>query len=73
MNELHAWNEVIIDDQAYLVDLTNSEKGTVGYNKKLFMKPVSGDEYSINVYGDNVHYKKISIHDWKDAPRSLEN
>lgn len=73
MNELHAWNEVIIDDQTYLVDLTNSEKGTVGYNKKLFMKPVSGDEYSINVYGDNIHYKKISINEWKDAPKYIEN
>lgn len=71
MNELHAWNEVIFDDQTYLVDLTNSEKGTVGYNKKLFMKPVSGDEYTFNIYGDRVHYKKISISEWGDAPKSM--
>lgn len=63
-SDLHAWNEVYLDGQTYLVDITNSDEGTVGQGNKLYMKPVEGDEYSVRIYDDIMQYKKLSVSDW---------
>ena len=42
----HMWNVVTINGSAYLVDVTNSEVGTVGYKDKLFLVGGSGSAES---------------------------
>jgi hypothetical protein len=51
-DENHMWNIVKIGDKSYLVDVTNSDEGTVGNNGELFLVGTAGsvDEgYSIKV------------------------
>ena len=38
----HMWNIVTIGGKNYLADVTNSDKGTVGYDGRLFLKGASG-------------------------------
>jgi len=38
----HMWNIVTINGSSYLVDVTNSDQGTIGYNGKLFLVGGSG-------------------------------
>ena len=39
----HMWNSVLMDDgRYYLVDVTNGDKGTIGYQYKLFLAGYSG-------------------------------
>lgn len=63
-NDMHAWNEVYLDEQIYMVDTTNIDEGTVGEGYKLYMKPVNSNEYSIKVYNEDMNYKKMSIDEW---------
>lgn len=39
----HAWNIVVINDKEYLVDITNTDTGTVGQKGQLFLKEVNRD------------------------------
>jgi len=42
--EHHMWNIVSIDDENYLVDVTNCDNGTIGADKKLFLVTGPGKE-----------------------------
>ena len=42
----HMWNTVSIEGKNYLVDVTNSEVGTVGQNGGLFLNGVQGDPWN---------------------------
>lgn len=55
----HMWNLVSIDGSSYLVDVTNSDSGSVGANGGLFLATGSGsaaDGYSFSVGGMTVTY-----------------
>lgn len=60
-NEYHAWNEVYIDDIAYMIDTTNIDDGSIGQGYKLYLKEVSGNEYTFYIYGEAVNYQKLSL------------
>ena len=57
-NENHAWNIVYIDDTPKLVDLTNSDSGTIGYKGDLFLKDIEGEEYSFKISGYRINYQE---------------
>lgn len=56
---LHMWNIVTLDGQNYLVDVTNSDAGTVGQNGGLFLAGTSGDVtngYTFQAGGASISY-----------------
>ena len=53
----HMWNIVTIGGKNYLADVTNSDKGTVGYDGRLFLKGASGSvESGYTVHGISFVY-----------------
>ena len=53
----HMWNIVTIGGKNYLADVTNSDKGTVGYDGRLFLKGASGSvESGYTVHGVSFVY-----------------
>ena len=59
---LHMWNNVLMDNgRVYMVDVTNSDDGTIGANDPLFLVGADGgslkDGYVFNVSGYPVKYK----------------
>ncbi|SDG77169.1 YDG domain-containing protein [Marvinbryantia formatexigens] len=55
----HMWNIVTLDGKNYLVDVTNSDEGTVGQNGGLFLAGTSGSVdggYSFTANGQGVSY-----------------
>ena len=60
-SEPHMWNIVVMDGVSYLVDVTNSDAGSVGQNGGLFLTntPAEGNVdtgYLFLVSGQGVHY-----------------
>ncbi len=51
----HMWNVVVTDDGNYIVDLTNTDKGSVGEDGELFMNafPSKGDATGYMFFADN--------------------
>ena len=60
-NDLHAWNEIYLDGQKYLMDATNLDEGTIGQGYKLYMKQVEDNTYSIKIYDEYVGYRKFNL------------
>lgn len=55
----HMWNIVTLDGKNYLVDVTNSDTGTVGQDGSLFLAGTSGsvaDGYSFNCNGQTISF-----------------
>ena len=54
----HMWNVVTLEGQNYLVDVTNSDAGTVGSDGSLFMTgaPYSGSSYSFICRNQNIQF-----------------
>lgn len=56
----HMWNVVTMDDgKNYIVDITNSDDGSVGQSGGLFLNGTAGSiaqGYVFNIYGQNVIY-----------------
>lgn len=55
----HMWNIVTLDGNNYLVDVTNSDAGTVGQNGGLFLAGTSGDVttgYTFQAGGASISY-----------------
>ena len=55
----HMWNIVTLDGKNYLVDVTNSDEGTVGADGSLFLAGTSGsveNGYTFEVNGQGVSY-----------------
>ncbi len=61
--ENHMWNIVTLNGKNYIVDLTNSDEGTMGENGNLFMVPASrSTDYSGKVYNNisGIYYNASS-------------
>ena len=57
--EGHMWNIVSLKGSNYLVDVTNSDEGTIGNKGQLFLAGASGDAsggHTVNVNGSDVRY-----------------
>ena len=57
--EGHMWNIVRLNDSNYLVDVTNSDEGTIGDKGQLFLAGASGEAsggHTVNVNGSDVRY-----------------
>lgn len=54
----HAWNYVINNGEKYLIDLTNIEKGMLGYKNRLYLVeiPMDNKEYSLSLNGTTITY-----------------
>ena len=69
----HMWNTVTLDGQNYLVDVTNSDSGTVGRDGSLFLAGASGSPDSSytftnsNGYGIAYAYDSDTLSLWGNA------
>ncbi len=58
-SQLHMWNHVSIDGANYMVDVTNSDEGSIGAGGGLFMKGMEGSiasGYSKTLYSVEIRY-----------------
>ena len=70
----HMWNIVTLEGNNYLVDVTNSESGTVGYDGSLFLAGGVGSIAEDFQIGDCYYqyYEKV-VAFWGDGPDSILN
>ena len=55
----HMWNIVPMGNSSYLVDITNSDAGTIGQDGQLFLAGTAGDVengYVFKIYGSDIEY-----------------
>lgn len=79
----HMWNIVTLEGQNYLVDVTNSESGTVGYDGSLFLAggtgsiaegyTVDGWLYEYARYTGSGKVPSDDVELWGDGPDSILN
>lgn len=55
----HMWNIVTLEGKNYLVDVTNSDEGTIGSGGELFLagtKANADRSYTFNIWGDDINF-----------------
>lgn len=70
----HMWNIVEIKGRNYLLDVTNSDSGTIGQNGELFLAGGSGSVYSgYNISGTRFTYGNETISLWGEEALTLSS
>lgn len=52
----HSWNKMVIDDEMYVIDVTNSDAETIGENGEVYFRKEAGTDFYIEIGEERMHY-----------------